>query len=284
MQRNLEDWQHDYNATPNMYNINSNEAHSTYDQFIQLRDTLIFTGKYYNNKASRKLCVWDKWDGSTTNTIEVRLPNIYKQSFQPGWATDPTKVTTWILWKYVTNPDSTIPVELITAAWPLCCMITKDWHYRLIHKEEVIMESTQNKCCCYIDIYRKVNGVRTLPYKGWVAVFDEEGWTADNHTHYKNSFPFSWSISWTCHWEWWWSVTWTCSWNVTIQFTLWEIIHKITAFGYQERDLKKWDFLVLRTKDLWPDDNTGEPQGNNLTLQRDSNYWSIEYLDLSYNI
>jgi hypothetical protein len=38
-----EDGQHDYLATPQEYPFSNNEPHSTYDQFIQLRDTLIFT-------------------------------------------------------------------------------------------------------------------------------------------------------------------------------------------------------------------------------------------------
>ena len=41
MTRNQIDWEHDYLLSPNDYPINDNEAHSTYDQFIQLRDTLL---------------------------------------------------------------------------------------------------------------------------------------------------------------------------------------------------------------------------------------------------
>ena len=284
MTRNQIDWEHDYLLSPNDYPINDNEAHSTYDQFIQLRDTLIFTGKYYNDKASRKLCVGDKWDGSTTNTIEVWLPRVFKQTIQPWWATDASKVTTTILGNYITNPDNTVPAGLLSQLWPLCCMVSKDWHYRIIHKEEILLDTTTNKVCCYVDIYRKNwQWNYEIPYKWWIAVFDWEWWREDNNTHYKHSFPFSWSISWTCHGEWWWSVSGTCSWNVSIQFTLWDIIQKMTSFGYMERDLKKWDILVLRLKDKWADESTGEPQWNNLTLQRDSNYWSIEYMDLPYN-
>ena len=289
MQRDLFDWQHDYNATPKDFPITDNSRPATYDQFIQLRDTLIFSWKYYNDKATRKLCVWDKWDWTTTNTIEVREPKVFKQSFEPNWRTSPeTDITTWILplgtWKFVDNPDQTVPVE-ITSQSPLCCMIKRDWHYRLIHKEEIKLETTTNKVCCYIDIYRKNNQwVWEMPYKWWVAVFDREWWREDDNTHYKHSFPFSWSISWTCHWEWWWSVTWSCSWNVSIEFTLWDIIQKMTAFWYMERDLQKGDVLVLRMRDKWADEQTWEPQWNDLKVQQRSNYRSIEYMDLPYNI
>jgi hypothetical protein len=261
MERTQYDWQHQYLVTPPEYPISANENHSTYDQFIQLRDTLIFTWKYYNDKASRKLCVGDKGDWTTTNTIEVWLPNIFRQGFQPTWRTDENKP--WILGNYITSPDWTVPQELLSQVWPLCCLVQKDWHYRIVHKEEVLLTPTTEKVFCYVDIYRKnAQWVWEIPYKWWIAVFD---------------------------WQWAGSLSWTTSWTdpsgtCTVSFKLWQLIQKMTAFWYMERDLLKWDLLVLRMKD-WPHDpSTWEPTGNDLTIQNDSNYWSIEYLDLPYNI
>lgn len=286
MERNQMDWQHDYHLQPSVYPINDNNRPATYDQFIQLRDTLIFSWKYYNDKATRKLCVWDKWDGSTTNTIEVREPRIFRQWFEPNWKTSPdTDITTWILpllkWRFVDNPDNTIPVE-ISSQSPLCCMIKRDWHYRLIHKEEILLDPTTNKVCCYIDVYRKNDEwQRTLPYKWWVAVFDWEWWREDNNTHFKKTFAwtFSWRTSWT-------DPNWSCSWttSTTITIALWDLIHKMTSFWYMERDLQKGDVLILRMKDKWANEETGEPQGEDLKLQQRSNYRSVEYMDLPYNI
>lgn len=281
------DWEHEYLATPKEYPISDNNRPATYDQFIQLRDTLIFTWKYYNDKASRRLCVGDKWDGTTTNTIEVWLPRIFKQSFEPNWATSPeTDVTTWVLQeeptqRYVDAPDSTVPTELVSQS-PLCCMIKKDWHYRLIHKEEILLETTTNKVCCYIDIYRKnAQWIWDIPYKWWVAVFDWEWGREDDNTHFKKTF--AWTFSGTTSWT---DPNGSCSGTTStvITLTLWDLIQKMTAFGYMERDLKKWDFLVLRMKDKWANEQTWEPQGNDLKLQNYSNYRSIEYLDLPYNI
>ena len=263
MERTQFDGEHEYTVTPQEYPIAANENHSTYDQFIQLRDTLIFTGKYYNDKASRKLCVWDKWDGSTTNTIEVWLPNYFRQGIQPWGATDSSKVTTGILWNYIVK----LPTNLETTYWPLSCMITKDGHYRILHKEEILLSSSTNKVFCYVDIYRKldaqnkydpVNWTYKIMYKWWVALYD---------------------------WEW--NTSLTTSWtdpNGTVAITLWKLFKKMTSIAEQERDLLKTDILVLRMKE-WPHDpTTWEPTWNNLTLQPDSNYWSIEYLDLPYNI
>lgn len=255
MERTQYDWQHQYLVTPPEYPISANENHSTYDQFIQLRDTLIFTWKYYNDKASRKLCVGDKGDGTTTNTIEVWLPNYFRQWIQPWWATDVSKVTTGVLGKYISPLEATLQ----TTYWPLSCMINKDWHYRIMHKEEILLNDSTNKVFCYVDVYRKnAQDQYEIAYKWWVAVYD---------------------------WEW--NTSLTTSWtdpNWTVAITLGKLFKKMTAIWEQERDLKKWDILVLRMKD-WPHDpSTWEPTGNDLTIQNDSNYWSIEYLDLPYNI
>ena len=287
MERNQIDWQHDYHLEPSSYPINDNNRPATYDQFIQLRDTLIFSWKYYNDKATRKLCVWDKWDGSTTNTIEVREPRIFRQWFEPNWKTSPeTDITTWILpllkWRFVDIPDNTIPVWLLTQLGPLCCMIKRDWHYRLIHKEEILLDPTTNKVCCYIDVYRKnEQDVYEIKYKWWVAVFDWEWWREDNNTHFKKTFAwtFSWRTSWT-------DPNGSCSWTTSTVVTIasWDIIQKMTSFWYMERDLQKGDVLVLRMKDKGADEQTGEPQWNDLKLQPRSNYRSVEYMDLPYNI
>lgn len=287
MERNQIDWQHDYNLEPSIYPINDNNRPATYDQFIQLRDTLIFTGKYYNDKATRKLCVWDKWDWTTTNTIEVREPRIFRQWFEPNRKTSPdSDITTKILpsettiWRYVDY----VPEEIMNQYnFPrLSCLVKKDWRYRIIHKEEILLDPTTNKVCCYVDIYQKDDfGNYVIPQdkKGWVAVFDWEWWREDNNTHFKKTFTwtFSWRTSWT-------DPDWSCSWTTTtvVTITLWDIIHKMTSFWYMERDLQKDDILVLRMRDKGADESTGEPQWNDLKLQNYSNYRSIEYMDLPY--
>ena len=260
MERTQYDWQHDYLLTPWEYNISANENHSTYDQFIQLRDTLIFTWKYYNDKASRKLCVGDKWDWSTTNTIEVWLPNYYRQSIQPDWSTG--GFTTGVLGNYITAVPADIK-SWDSRFWELSCMINKDGHYRIMHKEEILLSSSVNKVFCYVDVYRKNTQQQyEIQYKWGVAVYDRE-WNTS----------LSWSTSWT-----------DPNWSCTVPITLWKLFKKMTAIAEQERDLKKGDILVLRFQDWTYDTTTWEPTWNPLTIQQDSNYWSIEYLDLPYNI
>lgn len=121
MERLLEDWQHDYRATPWEYPISDNNRPATYDQFITLRDTLIFSNKYYADKAWRSLIIWTKLDWTPTDTIEIWEPNSVRLDFQPGWAVVPT-----INWKYI---------EVGWQSW-ITCVIKKKWRYKINHKEQ----------------------------------------------------------------------------------------------------------------------------------------------------
>ena len=126
MERMQEDWQHEYRATPREYPISANEAHSTYDQFIQLRDTLIYANKYYADNAWRSLIIGIKSDWTPTDTIEIRTPNLFTQSFEPGGTLTPTQK-----WSYISTWTH-------TATNPLSCEINLDWRYVIQHKEQLI--------------------------------------------------------------------------------------------------------------------------------------------------
>ena len=272
MERTQYDWQHDYLATPWEYPISNNEAHSTYDQFIQLRDTLIFSGKYYNDKAWAKLIVWEQCE-----TIEVQYKNRAKMSFQPDYRTNPERqVNPW------DNSSSTAAMTLqeewgyVTWLWSLnlsqedqdiaqlpqfandammAFKINKDWHYVMFHKEEILLQPDSKKVYCFLDWY-KYTWDPTSPYpQTWtpIAVFDWE---------WEFSKTFSVSTS-----EW--------SGSCTVSFKLWDIMQKMTAFGYNERNLNKKDVLVLKCIDNEKDQNPNE-----LVYQTHSNFVQINYTDL----
>jgi len=236
-----------YDLQPEEYNFDNLEVHWVYDQFLYLRDTLIFSWKKYTGKAWCKLVVWDK-----EKTIEILENNIFQQNFEQmsGW--DPILLSKgfYITW------DPTVASNFGT----LSCLIQKSWRYKILHKEEILLDSTTNKVFCYVDVYRPDgNGWYIMPYPWGIAVFD---------------------------WEWNTSLSWTTSWtepngSCTVSITLWKLFKKMTALWYMERDLLKWDVLVLRAKDASNPD--GSPAWNDLTLQTNSNYWSIEYLNLPYN-
>ena len=271
MERTQYDWQHDYIATPQEFNISANEAHSTYDQFIQLRDTLIFSGKYYNDKRWAKLIV-----GDTCETIEVEYKNWMKMSFEPDYRTNPERqVNPWDNssptaamtlqeeWGYVTwlwNPTlSTEDQAIAQRFWNdaiVAFKINKDWHYVMFHKEEILLQPTNKKVYCFLEYFKYNKDTPNNPYpQSWIpiAVFDWE---------WEVSKTFSVSTS-----EW--------SGSCTVSFKLWELIQKMTAFGYNERNLNKNDVLVLRCIDNERDANPQE-----LVYQTYSNFVQINYTDL----
>jgi hypothetical protein len=239
---------YNYDLIWKQYPISDNHTVSTYNQFIQLRDTLVFTKKKYPGKAWKRLIVWDKWDGTDTGTIEVRENNYFRQWIQPDRQTNPLlpDLLPEPSWRYITAVPADIKAQ-DSRFGELSCMIQKDWHYRIMHKEEILLSTNTDKVFCYVDVYRK-NGQWNyeIPQdmRWWVAVYDWE-------------------------WRWW-------------DYKLGELFKKMTASSVMEKDLLKWDILVLRFQDGTYDSSTGEPTGNPLTLQQDSNYWSIEYLDLPY--
>lgn len=126
MKRFQEDSQHEYRATPPEYDISKNEAHSTYDQFIQLRDTIIYSSKVYADNAGRSLIIWIKADGSTTNTIEIRTPNIFNQKLQPWFESDSSLIQTTVQWSFIEKFGGSE------------CKINQNWRYRISHKEQLV--------------------------------------------------------------------------------------------------------------------------------------------------
>jgi len=213
MKRRQEDLEHEYLAFPPEYPISENEAHSTYDTFIKLRDTIIYSDKVYANNAGRSLIIWIKTSWEPTWTIEIRTPNIFNQKIEQTWPVTPV-----IKGKYI--KENTNGAEIVL--W---------WRYRLTHKEQLEwLQNTQiTRVIGYI-LQKKQNGTE-IPR----AVFD-------------------WSRN-----------------------TVWEI-KRITSFGTIDCDLEKGDILELHVVDQ---DNVEIP----LSLrQPDSNRWTIEYLDLPYNV
>lgn len=237
--------EHNYDLVEQNYPIEENNTHSTYDQFISLRDTLVYSDKYYKWKWGSKLIVWEK-----ERTVEIIWRNAFKMSFEPDWSTS-RQISLESIWPYVEYDQETADLK-----WVISCVIQRDGRYRIVHKEEILPTAQQTKVYCYVDI------IRDWQYlvKWWVAVFDRQA-----------SGTLTWSTSWT-------DPNGSCS----VSFTLWKIFQKITAFWYNERDLKKWDILVLRMKDQDVDAN-GNPQWNDLTLQNYSNFMSVEYIDLPTN-
>lgn len=240
---------YDYNLVWKQFSNEQMQSQSadTYDQFLWLRDTLIDSKKKYPWKRWAKLIVGDK-----ERSIEILSKNRCKISYEPWYDTDPGLVFKDIEWPYV---------EYDTTYWNLWIIIKEDGRYLLHHKAQVMNFQGVQKIYAFFDYY-PIQNDWTYPQQ-WqkIAVYQLEG---------AFSKTFQGSISGTCHGEWWGSVTGTCS--VKVEFKLGDIIQNITCFWYNVRDLRRGDKLCVKVVD---------ENDNNLTLQPNSNFYSVEYLDLN---
>lgn len=200
-----------YTATQWEYPIQDNRRPATYDQFMTLRDTMVFCNKYYADKAGRSLIIGTKLDWTPTDTIEIREPNMMRIDFEP-WGTVAPHPTG----DYVTSWGH---------SW-ISCEIVKKWRYRIQHKEQFNDVSSITRVNSYV-----------LQHKG-------------NLTQKRANFDWEWDAAWT--------------------------IKRLTAFGYVECDLDKWDWLEL----IMVDENGNDIQS---LTEYDSNWWMVEYIDLAYN-
>ena len=294
MQRTQFDWQHDYLLTPSEYPISANENHSTYDQFIQLRDTLIFSGKYYNWKKGSKLVVWE-----SEETIEVLWKNWLKLSFEPNIQSATTVVqhawtyveytpTEWDFstWKFLAKHNYTLN-KWLQDFWLISCRILQDWNYRIEYKIQVWSDASPipawtTKIYAFVIRYKYLDSL-TTPWD--VSVAPAKDVDPDNQNG--NRFHIAvwdlqqpawgvvltWTINGTCDWEWWWHVTGSCS----VPLTLANLYTKITAVWFNEADLNANDVLAFHVVDQ--NLNSLDPY-----LQASSNFFSVKFTDFTlYN-
>lgn len=164
------DGQHEYLLGKEDYPISDNNSPATYDQFIKLRDTLIFSNKLYADKAGRSLIIWTKLDGTPTDTIEVREPNICKMNFDAGNSV-PTLTLDESKGTYIQTPDP-------NSTSPISCVIKKTGRYRITHKEQ------------FTDIPADVTWIST-----WVRHVHYEDWHII-YTKKRAVFDWEWSTPW----------------------------------------------------------------------------------------
>ena len=120
------DENYEYLVTPPEYPISDNNMNIIYDQFIKLRDTLVYSNKYYADSAGRSLIIWTKLSWEPTWTIEIWTPNMVRQVFEPNWGIS------------LKNLGNYVEIWWHTSINPLSCEIKKDWRYKLQHKEQFI--------------------------------------------------------------------------------------------------------------------------------------------------
>lgn len=246
------EWQHEYLVSPTGLDPTSDRLESTYDQFIQLRDTLIYTGKKYKGKGLLKLCVWEKEE-----TIEVAERQYWRQSFEPWFENDPEwMISRTYLGDYITEG------QWLIQKWTICT-INKSGRYRISHKEEIYQLTWDvSKVYCYVAHH----------------VWNAQTQQFDPNPIPRAVFDWEWNFEKTFTWQ----TTWTdpngsCS--VKVSFKLWDIIQKMTSYWIIEADLNKWDYLEFIMEKQW-----WARLDSTTYMQPYSNWWQVEYLDLPYNI
>ena len=155
MQRNKILDRYRFNVTPNDGITPESEwLHSTYDQFIQLRDTLLFSWKQYSGKAGCTLVVWEKEE-----TIEVQWKNRFHLWFEPGFDNFQPYQEGLTLNRegpYVTwLADSSKDAWYFARFGVLAVRINEAWHYQLNHREQVIPRNDTTEVNGYIYQYIK---------------------------------------------------------------------------------------------------------------------------------
>ena len=261
MKRTQDNRQFKYNVAPTQYPITENEPHSTYDQFIQLRDTLQFSWKQYSEHPGKKLIVGYKKDWRSTMTVEVQEREYFRQWFEPGYEEDPElKINTKVLWDYIMPGTEEIQNWLIAT-------INRNGRYRIEWKVQVYKLD---------DSIKKIYWSVRHHTKQWDNRIEIPRAVWDYELDFSKTFPgtFSWSTSGT-------DPNGSCSWTTStpIKITLWWLFQKLTPEWYIEIDMNEWDWLEFK---LVIDDND-TPLDSTKYLQPESNRWSVEYKDLPYN-
>lgn len=197
----------------------------------------------YRTNPERQVNPWENYSATAAMTLQ-----------EEWW------YVTW-LWNLNLSPEDQAIAQRFWNDAMMAFKINKDGHYLMFHKEEILLEATTNKVYCFLEYYKYNKDTPDNPYpQSWtpIAVFDWE-WRNVAKT-------FNWKTTWT-------DPNWNCS--VEVQFSLWELISKMTAFGYNERNLNKNDVLVLRCID-----NERDANPNELKYQTYSNFVQINYTDL----
>lgn len=251
---------HNYDLISKEYPMSDNRVTNTYDQFIMLRDTLVYSKKYYQGKGWARLIVGEKEE-----TVEVEYVNKRWQKMNPGWKDHPdTDLQQQVVGPYVSQDG----ISDLAQFGILTCRIQQDWYYRVRHKEEIIdIPADAKKIRAYVELYEPdqdwnipvdPDTQELLPGKP-IAVFDREcdktltGSTSDTEPNG------------------------SCSIGITIG----KLFDKMTSFGIIERNLKRGDILSLRLLYERKQNDPTVHEYHDLTLQGDrSNRWSVEYLSL----
>ena len=278
--------QHQYLVSPTGLDHTTERLESTYDQFLQLRDTLIYSEKKYKGKAWSKLIIGEKEE-----TVEILWKNGFKLSFEPNIAPETTSIN-YHEWPYVeytpTEWDFSTGKFLqlhgydyakwVQNFWLISCRILKSGNFRIEYKVQVWSNATPipawtTKIYAFVIRYKFLND-NLVPWD--IGIKD-----TDPDTQNANRFHIAvWDLQQPA---WWASKTFTgsTSWtdpngscSVKVTFTLADLYTKITAVWFNEANLDANDVLAFHVVDQ--NFNSLDPY-----IQANSNFFSVKYNDFT---
>lgn len=251
-----------YSDVENWNNISANEHDwevdfhqldpNNMDTFLNLEDTFIESKKNYGGKMGSNVIV-----GRKEKHLEVNWLNYMIAHIEPNRANDYVHyvgLSADSNWKQTPRY-----VKFYEANNYRKVTILQDGMYRLEHKEELALQSTDREVFSFINRSR--------------------AWVADQQLCV---YHIQWNVSKTLYWNTRWTdPDGTC--NVNLVLTLWEMHPRLTWYMGLYTFLKKWD--ILEYKILW--NKTGLNDANRVDISSQvrqfSNYWQVEYVGYSFD-
>lgn len=219
------------------------------DTFLNLEDTFIESKKNYAGKMWSNVIVWRK-----ERHLEINRFNYMTSHVEPA-------STAWwaFVWQVGFSYDSNMNQTPRFVKFPEVLNFRKveilqDGLYRLTHKEELILDSSDREVYTYIN--RNRDGA-DLP----LCVYHIQ-WNVSKTLNTSGTDP-----------------------NGTVSFslTLWEMHPRITGYCSLYSELKKWDILEYRI--IWNKTDLNDANRVDISgqVREWSNFWQVEYVNFAFD-
>ena len=217
------------------------------DTFLNLEDTFIESKKNYGWKMWSNVIV-----GRKEKHLEIQRFNYMTAHIEQSEVSDNVS---WVWFSYDSNMNQNPRfLEFPEVNNFRKIKILKDGMYRLTHKEELQLDSSDREVFTYI------NRKRPIPNTDPVQYTDTELCV----------YHIQWNVSKSVWWN-----------NLTL--TLWEMHPRITGYCSLYSELKKWD--ILEYKIIWNKTDLNDSHRVDISAQvrQRSNFWQVEYVNFAFD-
>ena len=211
------------------------------DTFLNLEDTFIESKKNYAGKMWSNVIVWRK-----EKHLEINRFNYMTAHIEPS-ATELSTYINQVWFSYDSNMNQKARfVEQAEFNNFKKVRILKDWLYRLTHKEELQLDSSDREVFTYINRLRDGQNVELCVYH----------------------------IQWDVNKDLWYD---------DLHLTLGEMHPRITGYCSLYSELKKWD--ILEYKIIWNKTNLVDSNRVDISgqVRQRSNFWQVEYINFAFD-